>query len=381
MKSRIFAAMWLIVVCGCGARASSSAGGPERRAAPGEVAGSVCAGSEQPVGSRFAAPPLDAPPLPFGKRVHSVTFHGLRTIEQSLVAGEVETRAGTNLEEARLAADVRRLFALEAFEDVRVHAVERFHQVLVEVHLVERPLLGSVMMPGASADIQRVLGLWPGDIYEPARIARLAASARSRLTSEGHLDARITVLARAREEVVDLCIRVEAGPRWLVSEIALEGNQRIGDEELLGVMETSEGRYNREGRPFRADLFARDILHMNALYFDRGMVKASVSPPRVERRAAGELVVRVDVHEGPVFELDRVRLGSGFPGPAGEYGEILSVLRSGQVFSRSAIAGVIAELEAAAARNGQGEYVVTPITELDEAAQVVHVELQAEPVR
>jgi outer membrane protein insertion porin family len=307
-----------------------------------------------------------------------VTFHGLRTLEQSLVAQQVETRPGTLLSESRLAGDVRRLFALEALEDVRIDTTERFHQVLVEIHLRERPLLGSVRMPGASVETQRALGLSPGDLYEPARIGRLAASARTRLTSEGHLDAEITVLASARDEVVDLCVRVEEGPLFLVAELELVGNERITDEELLGVMETSEGRYNRLEKPFRADLFERDILHMNALYFDRGMVRATISPPQVERRRAGELVVRLDVHEGPVFRLGSARVDVGFPGSPNAYREIVATLQSGEIFSRSAVADVITRLEEAAAQQGNGDYLVTPVTEIDDEAHVIHITFQVE---
>lgn len=317
--------------------------------------------------------------MPYGRPVHAVTFVGHRTLAEHLLAEQVQTRPGTLLDEARLAEDVRRLYALEALEDVRIEATERFGKVLVEIVVRERPLVGSVVVPGASAEEIRSLGLSPGDPYEPARIQRRTSKLEEELVSAGHLDAEVRVRAKRRGDVVDLCVQVEEGARFVVAELALEGNDRIGDAELLATMETSEGRYNTLGKPFRADLFERDILYMTALYFDRGMVEAKVSPPRIERRAPGELVVRVPIEEGAVFHLGRVDLDGPYPGDPKAYREVTSTLGTGRVFSRSEISDVVAKLQAIVTERGQGGYVVSPYPEVDPGAHVIHVVLRAEP--
>jgi outer membrane protein insertion porin family len=282
----------------------------------------------------------------------------------------IHARPPAALSRGLIADDVRRIWRLEIVEDVEVEAAREGRGVALTYRVVERPLIGRVRLESGGAWVpgRRGLERLAGGIYDPARLARVAERLRGDWVQAGHLRAQVQVgVRRGGDGRVDVCLDGRPGPRFVVERVALVGNRRIADGELLARIRTEAGRVNTPGGLYRADLLAEDVYSLTALYYDRGMVQASVASPEVEVDAArATLRVSLRVHEGPVYHLGRVEV-RGLGVTPGELG-----LASGEVFNRAKVSQAMLRLRDLAHRE------VQPATEIDEDGRRIHLVLEVE---
>ena len=340
----------VLVLAGCAARQTS-----EPPAALDSRRVSACTAEELPKRRADAATlVVDAPE---GARIASIAVSGCRNVPALLVRREIALAPGNRIDSQRIAADVRRIWALEMFEDVGVTwdaATRRLTYVVGE-----RPMIDRVY---ADAALRSELGIAPGTPYEPARLHARALDHAESLVRAGHRRASVTVRGARRGSVVDLCAFADPGPRVLVERLEFIGNERLSAAELRAAMHTEEGAFNVPGGVYDAELLERELLFWSALHMDRGMIEARIRP-RVLERASG-VQIEIVVDEGPVFRLGKVRIdgnrtGSGLPG-----------VRSGEIFARQKILDAVERL--------RGEWLaeIELSTEIDRQRREVDLVLQ-----
>lgn len=282
-----------------------------------------------------ALPELALPREPeWGARVGAVELRGLARVPAQLARAVVTTRVGDALSEPRVAADLRALLALEVFEDAAVETEPTRGGVRLRYLLRERKQIARVELRGLTEPGPgRWAPLATGELYDAARVRRAALGLEDHLSDSGYLEARVEVRQRVGRDRVDVCLWVERGQRWLVSELAPRGNHRVSRREIAALIDDHDGRANRPGAPFRADLFEADRVRIAALYYDRGFLDARVGEPELDR-LRGRLLI--PVHEGAPYRVSTVTFAGKLRGGDQKYRELLGVAQ-GQLFSRSAL--------------------------------------------
>lgn len=275
----------------------------------------------------------------WGARVSAVELRGARRVPEGLLRAAIFTRAGQPLDEERVAADVRRLDALEVFSQVVAETEPTPGGVRLRFAVEERRLVGRVDYRGIEAlPLGRHVPLREGELFDEARVHRAAQGLEDHLVESGHLDARVRSHTRRFAEAVDVCFSVEAGPRYTLAELVPVGNLSVPSSELAALVDDHDGEVNRPGAPFRADLLGPARLRIHALYYDRGFLDVSLGEPRVVRdERSRTLRVEWPIQEGTVYRLARVTFSGKLRGPEQRYRELLGVA-PGQVFSRARIA-------------------------------------------
>ncbi len=140
---------------------------------------------------------------------------------------------------------------------------------------------------------------------EPATVASFAAIPAGETLTAGQVnDAYQRVLGSGLFESVEfvpqggtLVIRVVERP--LIRTVAIEGNRRIDDEQLLAVVE-SQAR-----RVFSTAQAQRDAAEIVSVYETRGRLAASVRPVII-RRGDNLVDLVFEVSEGGVVEIERI---------------------------------------------------------------------------
>lgn len=348
-------ALWPLLVAGCAQPAALA-----RAPAPAEV----------------RAPVESVAEPEWGARVLAVDLVGLVRVPRALVAGAIHTQVGDPLDEAEIAADVRRLYELESFDEVEARTEHAADGVRLTFVVRERALVGRVEYRGPRP-LGRHVPLASGELHDPARLWRAARGLEDHLRESGHLDARVWTRERKRGRQVDVVFFVTPGPRYLLSELVFVGNAGVPSRELLALVDDHDGRANRAGTPFRPDLLARDRLRIQALYYDRGYLDAKLGEPRGVRDArARSFSVEWPVDEGGVYRLEKIVFTGQLRAPERRYRELLG-LAPEQVFSRARVAEGLARIRAHHQRLGR-DAEVTPETELDARAHRVSLRVRIE---
>ena len=96
-----------------------------------------------------------------------------------------------------------------------------------------------------------------------------------------------------------------------VRRVTFIGNEHVPDAELRDKMQTGNGGFFSfgSGGPYRQDVFERDVLMLNALYYDKGYLSVQIGTPRVMLTPDREGIdITLAIHEGPRFKIRQLRI-------------------------------------------------------------------------
>ncbi len=238
---------------------------------------------------------------------------------------EIETHAGQTLDRARIARDVRRLWATGWFEDIRVETSETPEGIQVVFTLVEKPRLYLRRVVFEPESRKRPLGLKQDAPVDAAWAQQVAAALRRQLIEEGYANAAVeSELIPVGFQQADLLLRVEPGRRTRVREVRFSGSTGLPPEELRRALRSTRARRLLPGvpglwrgwrlfPPFSDARLRADLERLRSLYLSRGYFDARVGVAAVEV-VEGKATVTVGVNAGRRYRVRRVEVVGGDPG-------------------------------------------------------------------
>ena len=201
---------------------------------------------------------------------------------------EIETHAGQTLDRARIARDVRRLWATGWFEDIRVETSETPEGIQVVFTLVEKPRLYLRRVVFEPESRKRPLGLKQDAPVDAAWAQQVAAALRRQLIEEGYAEAAVeSELIPVGFQQADLLLRVEPSRRTRVREVRFTGSPGLPPEELRRALRSTRARRLLPGvpglwrgwrlfPPFSDARLRADLERLRSLYLSRGYFDARV---------------------------------------------------------------------------------------------------------
>jgi len=123
--------------------------------------------------------------------------------------------------------------------------------------------------------------------------------------NNGFLDVRIPnreVSDVPEKNAVDISIVLEEGARWTVEDVRIEGNRRLGEEALKGVVSL------RPGDPFKRLLVFRDLRELRILCAQNALIDAQVRPRIFYDDGRKRAMVTYEIHEGVPVHVGQIRL-------------------------------------------------------------------------
>ncbi len=368
------------------------------------VVAGLCAGSafaQEPAPDPAAAPPVDlAAPAPppsepvtpeaqadaaaaneaelqaTGTIVQEVVVTGTRRIEPDAVKAVIGTKVGEPLDQARISEDVRRIYALGFFHNVRVELGRAAGGgVLVTYEVDENPVIRQVSITGneelGSDDIKEKLTVTVGSTVDYPLLLENSARIEAQYQAKGYYLAKVKyVLEPMGDGAVGVNFDVVEGKKLRLTEIDFRGNEALTDSQLEKVMETKTWTvtsyvsqlWDSSGL-YAEPIFYQDLDKIQRLYMDDGYIRVAIGEPHVDVKDDG-LTVSVDIIEGPQFLVGTVDI-LGDETMDREQLFALVELEPGEVFSRSTLSADVDRLRGYYGDRGFFDASVAPITNVD----------------
>jgi outer membrane protein insertion porin family len=256
---------------------------------------------------------LDEEPL-----VQQIVIDGLVRVDGASVRDKIYTQTGRPLDRSRVSEDIKRMFAMSFFEDVKVF--RRDHPdggIILRFLVVERPMILEIdySLDGGAVDlddIRKVVDIKPRDILDEARVRANVAKIQDLFVEEGHFLAEVSYELQRRPEGVRVVFKVQEGSSVEVRRIEIIGNREIPSDELKGILGTREGGWfsflSKSGE-FKRELFEQDLQRIQYYYLTKGYVQIQPGEPRVmlaTDRKSMEIIIPVS--EGPRYRTGAVEL-------------------------------------------------------------------------
>jgi outer membrane protein insertion porin family len=316
------------------------------------------------------------------ERVARIVVKGNRRIEKDAILGVMQTREGEILSPAHLREDLKAIYKMGYFTDVRLDASDTPDGRILTVLVKEKPAIREIMVEGnrklKKDKILEVMSLKPFSVASEGAIKEDINKVQQAYREKGYYEAQISYdLIPAGEHEVNLVLRVNEGGKLSVKSIDFEGNKAFSSKELRKVMETKErgffapvawitgtGKLNR-------DILERDLEKVAAFYYNHGYIKAKVGEPKVDIKG-NWIYITIPVQEGPEYHVAAMDISGDLLEDKDKLLKLLQTPKE-EVYSREILQQDLTTLADFYADQGYANADIVPLIKEDNERMVVDV--------
>ena len=318
-----------------------------------------------------------------GARIAEVRVRGNRRIEEAAIRARITTAANAPVSAARLSRDVREVYALGFFKNVRVLQEDVPGGVAITFAVEENPIVRQVSVTGnddvESDKIKDNLTLTTGSTLDYPLLTENVQRIQQLYRAEGFYLADVKFeVEQLPSDAVAVHFIVAEGEKSKLRNVRFVGNKAFSDEELMEQFKTKEWKwftilwtyFDKSGR-YSEPIFEQDLKSVSEKYLDHGYIQAEIGDPEVEATKKG-LVVTVRIREGEQFKVGAIDM----VGDETIDKELLRTalqLKEGDVFSRSLLDSDRERLEHNYSDRGFFNAKVEPQTRVHAEAKTVDV--------
>ncbi len=317
-----------------------------------------------------------------------IIVRGNKRIDAEAILTRIGSTQGTSLRADQIAEDVKEIFRLGFFNDVRVYSelTEAGRIVIFEVK--ENPVVRQITIEGndnvEADDIKDALTLTTGSTLDRSLLGTNIKRIEALYRSQGYY------LAKAGYEIetitdgsVAVHFEVDEDEKLRLKKVLFMGNEAFSDKRLREDFATKLWRpwsiltswFDKSGT-YSEPIFMRDLRGVEKMYSDAGYLQVNVGEPQIDPTKKG-LTIRVAITEGPQFRVGEINL-------SGDESVDFEVLRrklklsEGEIFNRSHLTEDVEQLERHYTDRGFYFASVQPGTMLAESKRLIDVEFQVQ---
>ena len=249
------------------------------------------------------------------EKIVRIIIKGNRRIEKDAILGVMQTREGETLSPARAREDLKAIYKMGYFTDVRMDIGDTPEGRVLTVLVKEKPSIKEIQVEGnrkiKKDKILEVMNLKPFSVASEGAIREDINKVQKLYRDKGFYQANITYdLMPVAEHEVNLVLHVNEGGKMAIKDIEFEGNKTFSAKELRKVMETKErGFYlvsliTGAGK-LEKDTLERDLEKISSFYYNHGFIKAKVGDPKIDIKG-NWIYITIPVQEGPEYHVGKI---------------------------------------------------------------------------
>jgi outer membrane protein insertion porin family len=251
-----------------------------------------------------------------GTPIVRIDISGNRRVAKEDIVSYLREKPGHLFKAENLASDVRALWDSGFFDDIEVDMVRDDRGAVLRFLVRERPNIKGVEFEGNSEiendKLQEAIEVKANTILSVPAVRRSVQKIKDAYAEKGYFLADVeSAIEPQRDNEVIVRFKVTEHSPVTVRRITFVGNHSVPDDDLRAVMQTGQQSILSfgSGGPYRQDVFERDVLMLNALYYDKGYMNVSIGTPRVMLTPDREgIEITLLIHEGARFKIRQLKV-------------------------------------------------------------------------
>jgi len=314
------------------------------------------------------------------QRISRIEFKGNRKIGAGAIEQKIKSERGGIFFEETLAEDIRAIYKMGYFEDVKADVEDSPEGKIIVFILQEKSLISEIVIKGnkkvSTSDIEGIITLKVRQTLNNEKLREDVDKIRSLYDSKGYYDAEVQdIIEKDGEKDVRIVFQIKENDRLYIKKISFEGNQAFTAKELKKNMTTQEKGFfyffNDSGL-LKREMLKQDVAKITVFYLNNGYLNAQLGEPDITHDKKG-IYIKIPVSEGKQFRIGKVDI----------IGDTLKVskedllkglaMKEKEIFDRSAIIKDIDALTQKCNDEGYAYAEVVPLTNIHDKEQLVDV--------
>jgi outer membrane protein insertion porin family len=321
-----------------------------------------------------------------GAEIGDIYIRGNRRIDSDAILGRIGSQVGAPLNENQVASDIRSIFELGFFGDVKAYVDSGPTGKVLIFDVFENPVVRQISISGNENidgdKVKEILTLTTGSTLDRSLLKANTERIKALYRAEGYYlaEAGFTI-ENITEGSVAVHFEVEENEKLRLKKVNFTGNQAFSSGELREDFATKLWRpwsyltswFDRSGT-YSEPIFIRDLRGIEKMYSDVGYLQVELSEPVIDASEKG-LTVHVAIREGPQFKVGEIEITGD---DSMDFDALLAALaqETGEIFNRSYLTEDVEILERHYTDRGFYFASVRPATRLDPEEKTIDVEFQ-----
>ena len=198
------------------------------------------------------------------------------------------TEEGYPLKASEIRKDLKAIFALGQFSNIRVEVEEFRDGVQLRFVCEERPLVTTIEFRGLDEvyeqELTDVLLIKEGDVLRIDLIEASVHAVKKKYEEEGLFNAVVTYEVKREEDkenAVRVIFIVDEGEEIKITKISVLGSKKFSAGDLIDEMELEEEGFFSDGT-FKREVYELDKGRIIAYYKERGYLDAQIIEDEIE---------------------------------------------------------------------------------------------------
>lgn len=247
--------------------------------------------------------------------IASIKAAGNERIDTGAILRRISTKAGEPYDADRLRADLKDIFKMGYFDDVKIRVTDTEMGKDIVFEVKEKPVIGQVTVTGNKElkddAVMDVVTLTTSTIINPKKVREEADNILALYKSKGYYNTTVeTQLSYPAPDRVDVRFIIDEGPKMYIKEVRFLGNSAFSNKELKKIIETSEKNFLSwllDTGLLKKEVLEQDMSRLTAYYNHHGYIEAQVADPEISQEGDW-LFVTFKISEGARYRVGKIEI-------------------------------------------------------------------------
>ena len=262
--------------------------------------------------------------------ISSIRVEGNQRIEKEAILAVVMTRKGDPLDFDKLDRDLRDIYRMTYFMDVKIDIKDSPDGKVITFIVTEKPSIGEIVFKGNKKlrddQLKEEVGIKLFSILDDNEIRQSINRLTEFYREKGYYHAGIEDnIEPLPNNEVQLVYEIVEHDKVYVTEIKFIGNNKYDDDDLKDIMKSSEKGFFSwitDSGFLNKKLLEYDAHMITGFYHNNGYINARVGSPDIILNEDGGLTITIEIEEGenridsmpPIFNFQSSIVNPGLPG-------------------------------------------------------------------
>ncbi len=362
--------------------ASQEASQPSASIAEPESASDVAEPAAEVSAASSPSAPVEAPaPAPEKKRatISDIEVRGNNIVSTNTILAKLQSQKGNELIQETVNEDIKRLYTMGYFEDIKIEVNEKGNgQFGLVVVVIEKPVIKKIVIEGSKSfkedKILKELKVVEGQVLDRKAVKQGVEGIRKLYANKGfkNVDIASDVNIDRNTNETTVIVRINEGGKFKIRSLDFDGVKSFKEKQLRKMMKTKPKGWLFRSGVLKSENFDEDVERIRLFYQKEGFLDVKVAPEFQYDDKEQAIHIKVMVEEGSRYMTGVVKISGNKVFPESEIWQELEML-PGQTFSQYYLSQDIEKIRDYYQTRGYMDARIIPDTKMNATTQKMDV--------